>query len=86
MGGFDYRWGGEYGDGMRVRFGFMKEGMWYWKEVGLKGGVGEKKVRLKWEVLGEGLGGGREERWRMEILDGGGKGVDGGVVGRLYDG
>ena len=46
---FDYTWRPEYGDGITVSFGFMKDGIWYSKQVALKRPVPEKKLTLKWE-------------------------------------
>lgn len=39
---FDYTWRPEYGDGITVSFGFMKDGIWYSKQVALKRPVPEK--------------------------------------------
>ena len=66
---FDYTWRPEYGDGITVSFGFMKDGIWYSKQVALKRPVPEKKLTLKWEVFRDRLRPGTEETWTMQILD-----------------
>lgn len=82
---FDYTWRPEYGDGITVSFGFMKDGIWYSKQVALKRPVPEKKLTLKWEVFRDRLRPGTEETWTMQILDATGKPVDARLLATLYD-
>ena len=82
---FDYTWRPEYGDGITVSFGFMKDGIWYSKQVALKRPVPEKKLTLKWEVFRDRLRPGTEETWTMQILDAAGKPVDARLLATLYD-
>ena len=82
---FDYTWRPEYGDGITVSFGFMKDGIWYSKQVALKRPVPEKKLTLKWEVFRDRLRPGTEETWTMQILDAAGKPADARLLATLYD-
>ena len=82
---FDYTWRPECGDGITVSFGFMKDGIWYSKQVALKRPVPEKKLTLKWEVFRDRLRPGTEETWTMQILDAAGKPVDARLLATLYD-
>lgn len=82
---FDYTWRPEYGDGITVSFGFMKDGIWYSKQVALKRPVPEKKLTLKWEVFRDRLRPGTEETWTMQILDAAGKPMDARLLATLYD-
>ncbi|WP_418835320.1 alpha-2-macroglobulin family protein [Phocaeicola plebeius] len=82
---FDYTWLPEYGDGITVSFGFMKDGIWYSKQVALKRPVPGKKLTLKWEVFRDRLRPGTEETWTMQILDAAGKPVDARLLATLYD-
>ena len=82
---FDYTWRPEYGDGITVSFGFMKDGIWYSKQVALKRPVPEKKLTLKWEVFRDRLCPGTEETWTMQILDAAGKPADARLLATLYD-
>ena len=82
---FDYTWRPEYGDGITVSFGFMKDGIWYSKQVALKRPVPEKKLTLKWETFRDRLRPGTEETWTMQILDAAGRPVDARLLATLYD-
>lgn len=82
---FSYTWKPEYGDGITVSFGFMKEGIWYSKQVALKRPVPEKKLTLKWETFRDRLRPGTEETWTMRILDASGKSADARLLATLYD-
>ena len=82
---FSYTWRPEYGDGITVSFGFMKEGIWYSKQVVLKRPVPEKKLTLKWETFRDRLRPGTEETWTMRILDASGKPADARLLATLYD-
>ena len=82
---FDYTWRPEYGDGITVSFGFMKDGIWYSKQVALKRPIPEKKLTLKWEVFRDRLRPGTEETWTMQILDAAGKPADARLLATLYD-
>lgn len=82
---FSYTWKPEYGDGITVSFGFMKEGIWYAKQVALKRPVPEKKLTLKWETFRDRLRPGTEETWTMRILDASGKPADARLLATLYD-
>lgn len=82
---FAYTWKPEYGDGITVSFGFMKDGIWYSKQVALKRPVPEKKLTLKWETFRDRLRPGTEETWTMRILDASGKPADARLLATLYD-
>ena len=82
---FSYTWKPEYGDGITVSFGFMKDGIWYSKQVALKRPVPEKKLTLKWETFRDRLRPGTEETWTMRILDASGKPADARLLATLYD-
>lgn len=82
---FSYTWKPEYGDGITVSFGFMKDGIWYSKQVALKRPVPEKKLTLKWETFRDRLRPGTEETWKMQILDASGKPADARLLATLYD-
>jgi len=82
---FSYTWKPEYGDGITVSFGFMKEGIWYSKQVALKRPVPKKKLTLQWETFRDRLRPGTEETWTMRILDASGKPADARLLATLYD-
>ncbi|WP_300910288.1 alpha-2-macroglobulin family protein [uncultured Bacteroides sp.] len=82
---FTYSYKPEYGNGITVRFVFMREGKLYSKQVRITRPHSEKDLQLKWIAFRNRLQPGSKEEWRLRITHPDKRVADAQLLATLYD-
>ncbi len=75
----------EYGEGIKLLFGFMKEDEWHEEQGVFTYVVPEKELVLRWETFRDKLRPGDKEEWILTVTDKQGKTVDARMMATMYD-
>ena len=82
---FRYEYSPEYGDGISVRFTFMRKGRLYTKSVQLLRPQPDKKLEIRWDTFRDKLLPGQNEVWKLSIKDSNGNPVEANLLASAYD-
>ncbi len=82
---FSYPYKEEYGKGIIVSFGFVKEGKLYSRTVNIKKPLVDRNLKLKWEVFRDKLRPGQQEEWKLTVKLPQGTPADAEMLALMYD-
>ena len=80
-----YRYKEEYGDGVAVAFGFMRDGVLYSNVRQLQKPEPDKRLRFKWTTFRNRLQPGKKEEWSLSVYEPDGSPAKASAIAALYD-
>ena len=81
----EYPYKEAYGQGVDVRFSFVKDGELYTRQVSLKKREPSRKLDMKWEVFRDRLRPGQQEEWKLVVKTPQGMPAAAEVLATMYD-
>ncbi|WP_321333130.1 alpha-2-macroglobulin family protein [uncultured Bacteroides sp.] len=82
---FDIPYKAEYGDGLSIVFGFVKNGQLYQQQVRLEKKMADKQLKVKWDVFRDKLRPGQKEEWKLTITTPQGLPAAAELLATMYD-
>lgn len=82
---FRFSYKEEYGDGVEVRFAFLKDGSLYQERMTIVKPEPEKKLVLTWKTFRDKLRPGAKEKWTLNVLHKDGTPADAQLMAGMYD-
>ena len=80
-----YRYKEEYGDGVAITFGFMRDGVLYSNVRQLQKPEPDKRLRFKWTTFRNRLQPGKKEEWSLSVYEPDGSPAKASAIAALYD-
>ena len=80
-----YRYKEEYGDGVAITFGFMRDGVLYSNVRQLRKPEPDKRLRFKWTTFRNRLQPGKKEEWSLSVYEPDGSPAKASAIAALYD-
>ncbi len=80
-----YRYKEEYGDGVAITFGFMRDGVLYSNVRQLQKPEPDKRLRFKWTTFRNRLQPGAAEEWSLTVYEPDGSPAKASAIAALYD-
>ena len=80
-----YRYKEEYGDGVAITFGFMRDGVLYSNVRQLQKPELDKRLRFKWTTFRNRLQPGKKEEWSLSVYEPDGSPAKASAIAALYD-
>lgn len=80
-----YNYKEEYGDGISVVLGFMKDGELYKENITIKKAVPDKTLKYKWTSFRDRLRPNQKEEWRLQICESDGTPAKASAIATIYD-
>ena len=80
-----YRYKEEYGDGVAITFGFMRDGVLYSNVRQLQKPEPDKRLRFKWTTFRNRLQPGAAEEWSLTVYEPDGNPAKASAIAALYD-
>ena len=80
-----YRYKEEYGDGVAITFGFMRDGVLYSNVRQLQKPEPAKRLRFKWTTFRNRLQPGKKEEWSLSVYESDGSPAKASAIAALYD-
>lgn len=80
-----YRYKEEYGDGVAITLGFMRDGVLYSNVRQLQKPEPDKRLRFKWTTFRNRLQPGKKEEWSLSVYEPDGSPAKASAIAALYD-
>lgn len=80
-----YRYKEEYGDGVAITLGFMRDGVLYSNVRQLQKPEPDKRLRFKWTTFRNRLQPGQDEEWSLSVYEPDGSPAKASAIAALYD-